>query len=107
MSLFLVGIFEETLSQQGTKLFVIGYGFRDRHINQIIKESVKNYGLKLYILSPENPRNFIEKLHHLGIDTILKGLCGYFPYTLSQLFPIDQQETIPFKMIVENLFIEL
>jgi len=44
--------FERRLSEQGTKLMVIGYGFRDDHINAAIAKAVEG-GLKLFIVAPE------------------------------------------------------
>ena len=74
-------IFEEVLSQAGMKLMVIGYGFRDDHVNKIIKNAITNNGLKLYIISPESPSEFINKLKEPGDRDIIvyKGLAGYNP----------------------------
>lgn len=44
--------FEEHLCATGAKLMVIGYGFRDNHINDAIKYAVER-GLKLFIFAPE------------------------------------------------------
>lgn len=46
--------FEEHLFQSNTSLMVIGYGFRDDHINDTITQAVKN-GLKMFIIAPEGP----------------------------------------------------
>lgn len=43
--------FEEHLSHANTRLMVIGYGFRDDHINAIITNAIKN-GLKMFIIDP-------------------------------------------------------
>lgn len=43
-------------------MFVIGYGFRDEHINEIIASSVKEHGLQLYVLSPQKPSEFMMRL---------------------------------------------
>jgi len=44
--------FEKSLSIAGARLMIIGYGFRDQHINSTIAEGIKS-GLKLYIIAPE------------------------------------------------------
>jgi SIR2-like domain len=44
--------FSEYLSQPNTRLMVIGYGFRDEHINDTIKRGVDR-GLRMFIISPE------------------------------------------------------
>ena len=45
-------VFEENLLATGAKLMVIGYGFRDEHINAAIARAVER-GLKLFIVAPE------------------------------------------------------
>ncbi len=45
--------FEEHLCAGGTKLMVIGYGFRDDHINEIIVRAAEERALKIFIISPQ------------------------------------------------------
>jgi hypothetical protein len=45
-------MFEDCLSQQPSRLMVIGYGFRDDHINAAIGNAVEQ-GLKLFVIAPE------------------------------------------------------
>lgn len=45
-------VFDESLSAAGSRLMVIGYGFRDNHINAAIAHGVER-GLKLFIVAPE------------------------------------------------------
>jgi SIR2-like domain len=44
--------FREYLSQPDTRLMVIGYSFRDDHINSIIGKAVDDTGLHLFIIDP-------------------------------------------------------
>lgn len=44
--------FREHLQTNGAKLMVIGYGFRDDHINELIIDGAKN-GLRLFNISPQ------------------------------------------------------
>lgn len=44
--------FEETLMRPDIRLMVIGYSFRDDHINSIIEASVKRAGTTLFIVDP-------------------------------------------------------
>ena len=44
-------IFKEVLFQTNRHLLLIGYGFGDDHINDIIANAIKQYGLKIYIIS--------------------------------------------------------
>jgi len=45
--------FERHVSNGGDRLMIIGYGFRDEHINRIITRAVMNHGLKLFVISPD------------------------------------------------------
>lgn len=108
-------IFEHALAQGNRKLLVIGYGFGDSHVNRIIATAVKEHGLRLFVLSPERPSDFREKLTKLdqsgvridrieGGRTIYEGLFGYFPYTLAEVF--RSIRTPVFNLIKRSLFPE-
>jgi hypothetical protein len=45
--------FENRVSGGNDRLMIIGYGFRDEHINRIICNAVTNHGLKLFVVSPD------------------------------------------------------
>lgn len=45
-------VFEERLAEKPARLMVIGYGFRDEHINAAIAKAVEG-GLKLFVIAPE------------------------------------------------------
>lgn len=44
--------FRRRLSQRGTRLMVIGYGFRDRHINDLLYEAWKVSQYEMYVVDP-------------------------------------------------------
>lgn len=72
-------IFKEVLCEGSHNLIVIGYGFGDEHINSVLAEAVQ-IGLKIYILSPESPEAFTQKLikgYDQDREKIFKGLTGY------------------------------
>jgi hypothetical protein len=110
--------FESVLSKEGRKLFVIGYGFRDPHINEVIARCVNEHGLELYVLSPLPPDEFEHhlKLHAFGLsnDTVSlsgvlwRGLSGYFQGNLRDVCPKGQwstlNETDLAKQITEAVF---
>jgi len=54
-------LFEEVTSV-AENLVVIGYGFRDDHINQVISNGVVEHSLKLHVISPLEPAKFKESL---------------------------------------------
>ena len=99
-------IFKEALLRDNARFFIIGYGFNDKHINQVIAKAVIKHNLKIYIISPENPQYFRERLIHLpfsnkstlrkfdkqGIE-IWKGVSNFYPHRLRDIFPSDQSET--------------
>lgn len=98
-------LFKKALANRNRKLLVIGYGFMDTHINDEIAKSVKDYGLKLYIVSPSDQSTFIDNLKNKeNGDTILKGFVGYYPYTLLDIFPADDSESHAWREIEKSYF---
>lgn len=57
-----INLFKEVLSVQGVKLLLIGYSFGDKHINNIIVNSVTQSGLRLFIISPLEQQEFVKQL---------------------------------------------
>lgn len=98
-------LFRNVLFQPERRLFVIGYGFGDRHINEIIADAVKVYRLKIYIISPNSPKNFWNELNrkHFG-DDIWQGLSGFYPYKLTDIIPKVGLYGYQFKNICKNYF---
>jgi SIR2-like domain len=96
-------LFQEALFRKDVKLFVIGYGFRDEHINECLLKAINEYGLKLYIISPEDPEKFRNRMkkpegsgdiYEISKNyKIWEAVNGYFPYKLKDIFPQDQTET--------------
>jgi hypothetical protein len=54
--------FEEHLSAPGARLTVIGYGFRDRHINDIICNAWKKSRFPMMIVGPDG-REILKKVN--------------------------------------------
>jgi hypothetical protein len=44
--------FAQDLSQPGTRLTVVGYGFHDEHVDGLLKAAVENHGLLLFLNDP-------------------------------------------------------
>lgn len=96
-------LFKEALNKKDTKLFVIGYSFRDQHVNDCIISAIENFGLKLYVISPEDPERLRDRLEgkipngSYSVDDhnmkIWNAIHGYFPYKLADIFPKDQTVT--------------
>ncbi len=97
--------FKQVLSFPNRRLLVIGYGFRDAHINEIIASSIAKHGLKLYVISPNDHEKFRADLHTRPCGmTLWKGLSGYFPYELEEMYPGDNYETEYARYINATLF---
>lgn len=96
--------FKEVLSKNNIKLFVIGYGFGDKHINKVIADSVRNNNLRLYVLNPSKIEKFKNDLHREKPhgDRIWNGLEGYYPYSLAEVF--SGTETVEYKLIQDSYF---
>jgi len=87
-------LYKKIISQPNSQMLIIGYGFGDKHINEVIAKSIKNYGLKIYIISPISPEQFQKNIFKLSYGKdIWLGLNGYYPYKLVELFPGDQSQT--------------
>lgn len=96
--------FRKILSLGYMNLFITGYGFRDTHINEVIAESIVQFGLRwhaLYPIEPENLKQDILESHEHG-QTIWGGLAGYHKYELKDIYPADQRTT-PAAREIENL----
>lgn len=80
-------LFKTVLSLPNRRLLIIGYGFRDRHINEVIVESIKKANTKVYIITPQDPEYFRKHTLERGIcDVIWKHTAGFYPYTLQDMF---------------------
>ena len=85
-------LFKDALSLPARRLLIIGYGFRDSHINKVIAESIKKYNLKIFIICPTDPEDFLNKtLKNSGDykDTIWNAVEGYYPYPFEEIFHYD------------------
>ena len=79
-------MFKDVLASPDRLLIIIGYGFGDQHINDVIVDSVINHGLKLYIITPSEAPTLLEKLNGISpsVGSALSG-CSLKP--LRELFP--------------------
>jgi hypothetical protein len=97
--------FTEVLAKEDHRLLVIGYSFRDSHVNRIIANAVKEHGLRVFVMSPEPP---VDLHKRLDLDEsgrqIWEGLGGYFPWALSTVFPEDQSDTSEWGLVKKHYF---
>jgi hypothetical protein len=94
-----VSLFEQSLQEGNKNLVIIGYGFGDDHINDIIADAVRDKGLKLFVISPQRPADFRKDLsgvHGTYIEfkhraeEIWKGLYGYHPGKVTDFYRASQ-----------------
>ncbi len=98
--------FKSVIKEGGKKVLIIGYGFRDVHINAALLDGVENHGLQIYILSTQPPaalRQQIEHGHYYAKGILDKGLKGYFQKSLLEVFPKNQDRTIHYEKILATL----
>jgi hypothetical protein len=46
-------MFERMISDRGCKLMIIGYSFRDAHINDVIIRAIQETGLRIFVIDPQ------------------------------------------------------
>ena len=96
-------IFRAVLNQGDVKMMIVGYGFGDDHINDVIADAVNNGGLKIYFwdTSPNLHTTLTGK--HRGVE-IWQGYCGSLTEPMSQVFPADQSVTPQCRTLFSNFF---
>lgn len=93
--------FEKLLTQGDTRLMIIGYGFRDEHINKTLINAISNHGLKVFIISPQGAdiampnkmsnRGLIRARTELEV-ALEQGLIGGSRRTMHEIFGGDPIE---------------
>ncbi len=81
-------IFKEVLAQEKRRLLIIGYGFNDEHINEIIAKSRNKHNLELVIISPDSPKNFKQNLKKKPYGDEIWSGCRSLYYFCGALYSI-------------------
>jgi hypothetical protein len=97
-------LFKQVLHAGDRNLLVIGYGFRDSHINAVLADGIKEHKLRLYVVTPQTPDEFYAQLvpRHAVVtrpieprgQEIWDGLAGYYVRSVDQLLD-DQWNLLP------------
>lgn len=99
-------IFGRVLADGGRRLLVIGYGFRDPHVNKVIATAVEEHGLQIFIMTPESPASLHATLSRTEAGfKIWFGLGGYFQCSLARMFPADQSESTEWRAVKNQYFL--
>jgi hypothetical protein len=94
-------VFKEVLNMPQRKLIVIGYSFRDKHINGVIMEAIRKSRLKVYVVSPQTQEQFQNDLlpiHSVNVKEkpfsaeILDSLEGYYGGSVTDLYNASTQQ---------------
>jgi len=95
---FYFDLFEKSLFSK-VDLMIIGYGFRDAHINKVLIKAIKEHDLRLYFVNPNSFKTFGENIKDEGVfdngheyKIITNAIDGYYQATLSKIFPFDGNE---------------
>ncbi len=79
-------LFKTIVSCPDQLLVVIGYGFMDEHINNVIADAIRDAGLRVHAISPNEPKelhDLLDPVHTVGRlpaprgAEIWRGLHGY------------------------------
>ncbi len=94
--------FEASLTEPGARLMIIGYGFRDPHINSSLIHAIREHGLKIFVIDPFGSEvaarlNPTVNAPIKGPPTILEeafveGLIGASRRSLREIFGNDSVE---------------
>jgi len=94
--------FRNYLRSTETRLLVIGYGFRDSHVNDAIIESVEKHGLQFFIVDTRgsgvvdqansSSGGVISDNNKQLNEAFMKGLVGASRRSLREIFGLDHDE---------------
>jgi hypothetical protein len=82
-------LFETAINRPNVVICIVGYGFRDAHINRRLARAVSEHGARLVVVSPDAPEALSERLLLAGADggELLWGAIDHWPYSLVDMFP--------------------
>jgi hypothetical protein len=96
--------FEANLTRSEARLMIIGYGFRDHHINRVIARAVYEHGLQFFVICPEGakvaeafrsdilPGAALTAFGYDLEDVFTRGCVGISTRKLSEIFGTERGE---------------
>jgi hypothetical protein len=106
-------VLKQVLHAGDRNLLVIGYGFRDPHINAVIAEGISEHRLRLFVVSPHSPEQFrVQLIPHGSIvgglpphqgGVIWEGLAGYYAQSTERLLKDDWNLSADGEMLAQRL----
>jgi|ERR1700674_3093044 len=81
-------VFDSVLNSGSVRLLIIGYSFRDTHINKIIGRAVSQHQCKVFVWDPMHPLDTLnENSGEENRAAILGGLTGWEPRSIQEVMP--------------------
>jgi len=77
-------LFENKLNQPDTKLLIIGYGFKDKHVNDALASAKSNMDLEITVINRSPRKEIFEVLTKEKYDCFIDK---YYENTVLDLFP--------------------
>jgi hypothetical protein len=91
------------LNQGDVKMMIVGYGFGDDHINDVIADALNNSGLKIHFWDTSPNLHAMLAGKHRGAE-IWRGYLGSLTEPMNQVFPPDQSITPHCRSLFNNFF---
>ncbi len=110
-------VFEALLTRPESRLMIIGYGFRDHHINRVIARAVYEKGLQFFVICPEGAKvaeTFRSDIHPgaaltaFGYDlenVFERGCVGFSTLKLSDIFGTVRAEHTRIMRFVDPTYV--
>ena len=95
-------VFKSVLFAGDVRLMIIGYGFGDEHVNEVIAKGVSEHGLRIMVWDRQHGFDWIKDKH--SGDEIVAGLVGVQSREMMEVFPRSQEETETFHSICRAFF---
>jgi hypothetical protein len=78
-------VFRAAICSENAHLLVIGYGFADKHINDLLAHAVESSGLRLSIIDPTPSDILKTRLEVGGWPGIWRRVSGYYTRPLKEV----------------------
>ncbi len=103
-------LFYQLLSAGDVRLFVIGYGFRDDHINKTIATAVQSFQAKIFVWDKQDPLQLLkavpigEPAYPKRTIDLRPYLCGAASRSMADVFPWAGHPTTEYTRIASSFF---
>ncbi len=103
-------LFNKILCAGDVRLFVIGYGFQDDHINKIIWTASQSHNAKIFLWDKQHPLQLLKDvpIREPAFPTrtidLRPYLCGAASRSMAEVFPPTGDKTAEYDRIVSSFF---